>query len=154
MIGLIDVGNEVDLGTSPEHLGDRELVGTILATGCEQAARSKHGDEEGESGTRCRVERGGVPDVASDRVGTVFGDDLVDSCSDVGVCIFPRSCDKSIGGAALRFVESGWIVMNLTAQHALVASESLGDGMIVVGTHLLYCPVVSDIDDNAAAGLA
>jgi hypothetical protein len=43
--------------------------------------------------------------------------------------------------------------MNLAAQHALVAGKSFGDGMVVVGAHLLHGAVVGHIDENSAAGL-
>ena len=45
VIGVVDIGNEVNLRTSPEHLGDSELVGAVLAAGGEQAGGSEHCDE-------------------------------------------------------------------------------------------------------------
>ncbi|CAB4583036.1 unannotated protein [freshwater metagenome] len=154
VVGVVDIGNEVDLGTSPEHLGDSEFVRTVLAAGGEQAGGSEHCDEQRECWSGSCIKCCRVSDVAGDGVWSVFSDDGVDSLGDVGGCVVPCRSDKSAGGAALRFVESRRIVMNLAAQHALVAGKSFCDGMIVVGTHLLYCPVVGDIDDNAAAGLA
>ena len=48
VVGVLNVGDEMNLRTSPKHLGHRELVGTVLASCCEQAGRTKHGDEQRE----------------------------------------------------------------------------------------------------------
>jgi hypothetical protein len=44
--------------------------------------------------------------------------------------------------------------MNLSAQHSLVAGESLCDRMVVVGTHLFHRSIVSNIDNDAATRFA
>ena len=89
MIGVVDIGNEVDLGTSPEHLTDSELVGTVLAAGREQTGGSEHCDEQRECWTGGCIKCRRVSDVTGDRVWPVLSDDDVDSLGDVGGCVVP-----------------------------------------------------------------
>lgn len=84
----------------------------------------------------------------------MFGDDRVHSGRDIGGRVIPTGVDKPLGRSLLGRIEAAGIVMDLSAQHSLVARESGGDGMIVVGANLFDGAVTGDINNDAATGFA